>query len=77
MLEERCRFRCLNEDGDPVLVVETQHFQISMVDGKERKRPGARQLTSSRGEAVRYIDASTFELVATGELLKVINSPQG
>lgn len=71
MLEERSRFRCIDEDGDYIDVVETQHFHISQEAGKRRKRPGARQFTSSRGEPVRYIDASTFEVVANGELLKV------
>ncbi len=71
MMEEAlARYRCAGDDGTYVTVVDYRHVAIEAGATGVRRRPGARRLALTTGEAVRYIDAQTFEIVASGELLR-------
>lgn len=70
MEHEVDRFRCMSDDGTCLTVLEHRHIAIVDVEGKTRSLRGARRLALSTGERVRYIDANTFEVVDTGELLR-------
>lgn len=65
MEEESARFRCEGDDGSPLTVLE---YRLTGETGR-RRYPGARRLVLSTGEPVRYIDAVTFEVIDTGELV--------
>jgi hypothetical protein len=69
-VEELARHRCTGDDGTPLIVVEYRHVFTSHDGGKPRRHHGARWLALPDGEPVRHIDAETFEVVATGELLR-------
>jgi hypothetical protein len=69
MIEELARHPCLGDDGTPLFVVEHRHVFITQGDAGTREHRGAAWTTLLDGEPVRYIDAGTFEIVATGELL--------
>lgn len=68
--EAVARYRCLGDHGFPFTVIEFQHFATIQTPAGIRRQQGARRLTLGAGEAVRYIDARTFEVVPTGELLR-------
>lgn len=69
MTEELARHRCIGADGTPVFVVEQRHvFTIQGGTGPRQHR-GAARATLLDGEPVRRIDARTFQVTATGELL--------
>lgn len=70
MEEALAHYRCAGDDGTYVTVVEHRHVAIEKGPAGVRHRPGARRLALTTGEAVRYIDAQTFEVVASGELLR-------
>jgi hypothetical protein len=72
MEQEIARWRCRTEDESLVTVIEYQHVAIQAPGAPARHYPGARRLALSSGERVRYIDAATFELVETGEMLERI-----
>ena len=69
MIEEVARHRCTGDDGTPLLVIEHRHVFTSQDGTGARQHRGAAWATLLDGEPVRYIDACTFEVVATGELL--------
>ena len=69
MIEEVARHKCTGGDGSPLVVVQYRHvFQVNG-SGNARRYGGAAWSTLLDGEPVRYIDAHTFEVVATGELM--------
>ena len=70
MEEVLARHRCLGDDGTPLTVVERRHLRSVEGAAGPRRQIGARRLELEDGTAVRYIDAETFEVVATGELLR-------
>ncbi|MBI0477400.1 hypothetical protein D9601_18825 [Sphingomonas sp. MA1305] len=70
MEEESARYRCVGDDGSPLIVVEYRHVGQLDTDAGPRRYPGARRLALSTGEPVRYIDACTFEVIDSGELLR-------
>lgn len=70
MVEELARHRCTGPDGAIVVVVEHRHLFTVTSGGEEpRRHRGAAWATLLDGEPVRYIDANTFEVIATAELL--------
>ncbi len=69
MIEELARHRCIGEDGTPLFVIEHRHVFTSQGGAGTRQHRGAAWATLLNGEPVRYIDGSTFEIIATGELL--------
>lgn len=69
-VEDRVRHRCLGDDGTPLIVVEYRHVFTSGEGGRVRQHPGSRWLALLDGEPVRYIDSGTFEVVASGEVLR-------
>lgn len=71
--EERARYRCLGDDASPLTVIEFQRFATVETPAGVRRQPGTRWLALGTGGAVRYIDARTFEVVDTGELLQRID----
>jgi len=70
MVQELARHRCTGDDGTALLVLEYRHIFTSEEGGKVRRQPGSRWLALLDGEPVRYIDGETFEIVASGELLR-------
>ncbi|RIA43927.1 hypothetical protein DFR49_2160 [Hephaestia caeni] len=75
MEEALAHYRCAGDDGTYVTVVDYRHVAIENVAIETgatgvRRRPGARRLALTTGEPVRYIDAQTFEVIASGELLR-------
>ena len=70
MTEELARYRCAGDDGTPLIVVEYRHIFTSSEGGKTRRHHGARWLALLDGEPVRHIDGETFEVVASGEMLR-------
>ena len=73
MEKEIAQWRCRTEDESLVTVIEYQHVAAQAPGGPKRRYPGARRLALSTGEVVRYIDATMFELVETGEMLRRID----
>jgi len=69
MIEELARHRCAGDDGTPLFVVEHRHVFTSQGGAGPRQHRGAAWATLLNGEPVRYVDAQTFEVIATGELL--------
>jgi hypothetical protein len=69
MIEEVARHRCTGGDGTPLCVVERRHVFTSQGETGTHHHRGAVRATLLDGEPVRYIDARTFEVAATGELL--------
>ncbi len=74
MEEESARYRCEGDDGSPLTVVEYRHIGHVETKAGRRRYPGARRLALFTGEPVRYIDALTFEIVGTGELVRRCNA---
>ena len=73
MEKEIARWRCRTEDESLVTVVEYQHVAAQIPGAPTRRYPGARRLALSTGAVVRYIDATLFELVETGDMLRRID----
>jgi hypothetical protein len=73
MEREIARWRCRTEDESLVTVIEYQHVATRAPGAPARHFPGARRLALSTGDVARYIDAATFELVETGEMLRRID----
>ncbi|HWK34653.1 hypothetical protein [Sphingomonas sp.] len=73
MMEELARYRCVGDDGTELVVLDRRHVHVTRGDQGARRQLGARRLSLISGAAVRYIDATTFELVETGEILRRIN----
>lgn len=69
MERETNRFRCTGDDGSWIVVVEHQHFDRRKNAQGHRVYPGARRFALDTGEPVRLIDARTYEVIETGELL--------
>ena len=70
MEEELSRHRCVGDDGASVTVIEYRHVDVIPGAAGTRIYPGARRLVLSGGEPVRYVDAETFEVIGSGELLR-------
>ncbi len=70
MEKELGRYRCVTDDGSCVDIIEYQHVRIVDTDMGVRHYPGARWMVTANGEAVRYMDKVTFEIVDTGELVR-------
>lgn len=70
-VEEMARYRCTGDDGAPLVVVEYRYiFTTNESDVGVRQHRGAAWLSLLDGEPVRYIDAETFEVTGSGELLR-------
>jgi len=69
MIEELARHSCTGDDGTPMIVVERRHVFTVTGGAGARQHRGAAWTALLDGEPVRYIDARTFEVIATGELL--------
>lgn len=70
MIEELARHACLGDDETPLVVVEYRHIFTASEGDKVRRHRDAIWLALADGEPVRLIDADTFEVVASGELLR-------
>jgi hypothetical protein len=68
--EALSRHRCVGDDGAILTVIEYRHVETILGASGTRIYPGARRLALSSGEAVRYIDRETFEVIGSGELLR-------
>ena len=69
-MEEIARHRVTGDDGSPLVVVEYRYIFTTEGEAGVRRQPGAAWLTLLDGEPVRYIDAETFEVTSTGEILR-------
>lgn len=69
MIEELARHCCTGADGSPVCVVERRPVFTTGGAPGAGQHLGAASASLLDGEPVRYVDAVTFEVVATGELL--------
>ncbi len=69
-MEEIGRYRCTGDDGTPLTVVEYRYIFTTESEAGVRRQPGSRWLSLLDGEPVRYIDAETFEVTGSGELLR-------
>ena len=59
----------MNEGGDTVVLVERQYYERRSTAAGDREYPGAQRIETQGGIAVRLIDATTYEVPETGELL--------
>jgi hypothetical protein len=71
--EEIGRYRCLGDDETPLVVVAYRLIEMTGEAGRRRRRPGARWVELATGEPLRTVDARTFELVATGEIIRRVD----
>jgi len=71
LVEEMTRHRCVGEDGSSLVVVEYRHLRIARRKTGARSQIGAAWTELLSGELVRCIDRQTFELISTGELIKL------
>ncbi|RYD97107.1 MAG: hypothetical protein EOP61_17090 [Sphingomonadales bacterium] len=69
-MEEIGRYRCTGDDGTPLVVVEYRYIFTTESDVGVRRQRGSAWLSLLNGEPVRYIDAETFEITSSGELLR-------
>lgn len=67
------RHRCTGDDGTPLVVVEYRYIFTTESEAGVRRQPGSSWLTLLDGEPVRYIDAETFEVRSSGEMLRKAN----
>jgi hypothetical protein len=72
MQEKLARHRCIGDDGTPLVVIEWRHVREQRGAKGVRRQIGARRLALEDGAEVRVIDATLFEVVASGELLRRI-----
>lgn len=70
MIEELARHPCMGDDGTPLVVVEYRHIFMAGESDNVRKHRGSIWMSLLNGEPVRHIDSTTFEVVASGELLR-------
>lgn len=73
LVEETARYRCVGDDGSTLVVVEYRHLRIAQGENGTRNQIGGAWTELLTGEMLRYIDAETFELISTGELIKRAN----
>ena len=71
--EEIGRYRCCGDDETPLIVIDYRLVEIDDSGGTVRRRLGARGVRLEFGEELRIIDAGTFEVPSTGELLRRID----
>lgn len=62
----------MTADETNITVIEYQHFPDATPGVPRRNYPGARRFALANGQAVRLIDAATFEVIADGEILRRI-----
>lgn len=75
--EVRARYECLGDDGTRLTVVEYRYLLHRTTPAGQRTYPGALRWALDLGEPVRQIDRQTFEVVATAELLVLIERLPG
>ena len=66
------RHRCIGDDGTRLIVLELRHALHQQTSVGPRTYPGARHWALETGEGVRVIDRQIFEVLATGELLLLV-----
>ena len=71
--EEIGRYRCVGDDETSLIAIEYRLIEWAGEAGRPRRRPGARWLELASGEALRIVDARTFEVAATGEIIRRID----
>jgi len=69
MIEELARHRCTAGDGMPLYVIEHCHVFTTQGEGGTSLYRGASWAALPDGEPVRFVDARTFAVIATGEML--------
>ena len=71
---ERRRIECLGVRGEAVTVLELQYYHLEETASGIRHHPGARRFQIPDGRALRLVDARTFEVIDTGELLRQVEA---
>ena len=71
--EEIGRYRCSGDDETPLVVIEYRLIELEESYGAVRRRLGPREVRLQFGEELRLIDARTFEVPTTGELIRRID----
>lgn len=69
--EEIARYRCRGATGLLLIVIAYQLVFIEQTGDQSRRRPGARRVRLESGEELRLIDARSFEVPSSGELISV------
>ncbi|MFC4294677.1 hypothetical protein ACFO0A_06345 [Novosphingobium tardum] len=69
--EEIARYRCSGANGLLRIVIEYQLVSIEQTGERSRRRPGVRGVRLESGEELRLIDARSFEVPSSGELISV------
>lgn len=70
MIEEIARHRCRGDDGSFLIVIECRYLRTVNWRGAPRVLKGAITAELLGGEPVRIVDARSFEVVSTGEILQ-------
>jgi hypothetical protein len=68
--EEIGRYRCVGDDETPLVAIEYRLVECHERAGTVRRRLGPREVRLQFGDTLRIIDARTFEVPATGELIR-------
>ncbi|MDP5281120.1 hypothetical protein Q9Q95_19505 [Sphingomonas sp. DG1-23] len=71
--EEVGRYRCVGDDESPLVVIEYRLVECHERAGMVRRRLGPREVRLQFGDALRIVDGRTFEVPATGELIRRID----
>ncbi|KRC82578.1 hypothetical protein [Sphingomonas sp. Root241] len=71
--EEIARYPCVGDDETPLVVIEYRLVELHTSDGAVRRRLGPRGVRLQFGDELRIIDARTFEMPATGELIQRVD----
>jgi hypothetical protein len=69
------RIACIGDDGSSLTILLLRHSDAVETGRGVRFVLGARRFAMPDGGAVRYLDRLTFEVVATGELVRRRSSP--
>lgn len=74
MEREIDRFQAQNEAGDVFTIIVFQRFGDSRpLSGPVRYLPGSKRMVLLDGSHVNYIDAETFKIVETDEIIRKID----
>ena len=68
--EEIRRHRCCGDDETPLLAIEYRLVELDESGGTVRRRLGPLEVRLQFGEELRIVDARTFEVPSTGELIR-------
>jgi hypothetical protein len=71
--EEIARYSCVGDDETPLVVIEYRLVEFHDGQGGVRRHLGPRGVRLQFGDELRIVDAKTFEVPATGELIRRVD----